>query len=170
MPYSKFLRAVGDSLHFLGVTNFVLEKAGTGFVVRTSAPVEQAKLVKPNLSELVWETQNSSRRHAKLFREDGALHYENSYISWLDAQGKRKRRRRLSAQSSATKNLPQLMRTLGRHLDRVEPHAFRISWGDQEVHLDYQTADGRQIQEILSITKLQELTMRSRFRRGTRKL
>jgi len=169
MPLSKFLRAVGDSLQFLGVTNFVLEKAGAGFVVRTAAPIETGKLNKPNLSEKVWETQASSRRHANLLREDGALHYENSYISWLDAQGKRKRRRRFSAQSSATKNLPQLMRTLGRHLDRVEPHAFRISWGDQEVHLDYQRMDGKQIQEILSIDKLRELTVRSRFRRAPRR-
>jgi hypothetical protein len=169
MPHSKFLRAVGDSLQFLGVTNFVLEKAGSGFVVRTAEPVESVKLLKPNVSEKVWEMQTSSRRHTKLFRDDGALHYEQSYISWLDAQGKRRRRKRVSAQSSATKNLPQLMRTLGRHLDRVEPHAFRISWGDQEVHLDYQLADGSRIQEILSIAKLRELTMRSRFRRAPRK-
>jgi len=169
MPHAKFLRAIGDSLQFLGVTNFVLEKAGSDFVVRTAQPVEPMKLVKPNVSERVWETQTSSRRHAKLFREDGALHYENSYISWLDAQGKRKRRRRFSVQSSATKNLPQLLRTLGRHLDRVEPHSYRVSWGDQEVHLDYQLADGSHLQEILSIPKLRELTVRSRFRRAPRK-
>jgi hypothetical protein len=169
MPHSKFLRAVGDSLHFLGVTSFILEKAGSGFVVRTAQPVEPTKLLKPNLSEKVWETQTSSRRHAKLFREDGALHYEDSYVSWLDAQGKRKRRKRFSVQASATMNLPQLLRTLGRHLDRVEPHSFRISWGEQEVHLDYQLADGSQHQEILSIAKLRDLTVRSRFRRAPRK-
>ena len=169
MPHAKFLRALGDSLQFLGVGNFLLEKAGSGFVVRTAEPVDPGKLLKPNVSEKVWETQNSSRRHAKLFREDGALHYEDSYIAWLDAQGKRKRRKRFSAQASATKNLPQLMRTLGRHLDRVEPHAYRISWGDQEVHLDYQLAGGSRVQEILSIAKLRELTVRSRFRRAPRK-
>jgi len=169
MPHSKFLRAVGDSLHFLGVTSFILEKVGSSFVVRTAQPVEPAKLLKPNLSEKVWETQTSSRRHAKLFREDGALHYEDSYVSWLDAQGKRKRRKRISVQASATKNLPQLLRTLGRHLDRVEPHSFRVSWGEQEVHLDYQLADGSQRQEILSIAKLRELSVRSRFRRAPRK-
>ena len=61
------------------------------------------------------------------------------------------------------------MRTLGRHLDRVEPHSFRVSWGEQEVHLDYQLADGSRVQEILSIAKLRELTLRSRFRRAPRK-
>ena len=169
MPHAKFLRAVGDSLHFLGVTSFILEKVGSGFVVRTAQQVEPAKLLKPNLSEKVWETQTSSRRHAKLFREDGALHYEDSYVSWLDAQGKRKRRKRISVQASATKNLPQLLRTLGGHLDRVEPHSFRVSWGEQEVHLDYQLADGSHRQEILSIAKLRELSVRSRFRRAPRK-
>ena len=169
MPHSKFLRAIGDSLQFLGVANFVLEKAGSSFVVRSAEPVDPAKLVKPNVSERVWETQTSSRRHAKLFREDGALHYEDSYISWLDAQGKRKRRKRFSVQASGTKNLPQLLRTLGRHLDRVEPHAFRVSWGEKEVHIDYQLADGTRGQEILSIAKLRELTVRSRFRRAPRK-
>lgn len=97
------------------------------------------------------------------------MHYESSYVAWLDAQGKRKRRKRFSAQSSASKNLPQLLRTLGRHLDRVEPHAFRISWGEQEVHLDYQSGDGSRHQEILSIAKLRELTVRARFRRAPRK-
>ena len=61
------------------------------------------------------------------------------------------------------------MRSLGRHLDRVEPHKFRISWGDAEVHLDYQLPDGSRIQEVLNIAKLDELTMRSRFRRSARK-
>jgi hypothetical protein len=169
MPHSKFLRAIGDSLQFLGVVNFVIEKAGSSFVVRSAEPVDPARLIKPNVSERVWETQTSSRRHAKLFREDGALHYEDSYVSWLDAQGKRKRRKRFSAQASGTKNLPQLLRTLGRHLDRVEPHAFRVSWGEKEVHIDYQLADGTRGQEILSIAKLRELTVRSRFRRAPRK-
>ena len=89
--------------------------------MRSAEPVDFAKLAKPNLSEKVWETQTNSRLHAKLFREDGALHYDDSYIAWLDAQGKRKRRKRFSAQASGTKTLPQLLRTLGRHLDRVEP-------------------------------------------------
>ena len=81
MPHAKFLRALGDSLQFLGVGNFLLEKAGSGFVVRTAEPVDPGKLLKPNVSEKVWETQSSTRRHAKLFREDGALHYEDSYIA-----------------------------------------------------------------------------------------
>ena len=169
MAHAKTFRAVGESLESLGVRTFTLEKAGQGVTVRTSEPLDPSKLAKANLAEKVWEIAASSRRQAKLFREDGALHYDASYVSWLDAQGQGKRRNRFSAQASGTKNLPQLMRSLGRHLDRVEPHEFRISWGAQEVHLEYQLPDGSRIQEVLNIAKLHELTMSSRYRRAARK-
>ena len=168
MAHAKTFRAVGESLESLGVRTFTLEKAGQGVTVRTSDPLDPSKLAKANLSEKDWEIEASSRRQAKLFREDGVLRYDANYISWLETQGQRKRHNRFSAQSS-TKNLAQLMRSLGRHLDRVEPHKFRISWGDAEVHLDYQLPDGSRIQEVLNIAKLDELTMRSRYRRSARK-
>lgn len=169
MLHAKTFRAVGKSLESLGVLTFTLEKAGPGITVRTSDPLDPSKLAKANLAEKVWEIEASSRRQAKLFREDGVLHYDASYVSWLDAQGQSKRRKRFSAQASGTKNLPELMRSLGRHLDRVEPHTFRISWGNEEVHLDYQSPDGSRIEEVLSMAKLHELTMISRHRRTARK-
>ena len=167
MAHAKTFRAVGESLESLGVRTFTLEKAGQGVTVRTSDPLDPSKLPKANLSEKDWEIEASSRRQAKLFREDGVLRYDADYISWLETQGQRKRHNRFSA--SSKKSLAQLMRSLGRHLDRVEPHKFRISWGDAEVHLDYQLPDGSRIQEVLNIAKLDELTMRSRFRRSPRK-
>ena len=167
MAHAKTFRAVGESLESLGVRTFTLEKAGQGVTVRTSDPLDPSKLAKANLSEKDWEIEASSRRQAKLFREDGVLRYDADYISWLETQGQRKRHNRFSA--SSKKSLAQLMRSLGRHLDRVEPHKFRISWGDAEVHLDYQLPDGSRIQEVLNIAKLDELTMRSRFRRSARK-
>ena len=169
MPHSKSLRAVGDSLQSLGVSKFILEKAGQGYIVRTEQPLDPAQLLKPNLSGTAWERLHPSSRHAKLFRQDGALHYDASYVSWLDAQGKRKRRERFTAQASGTKTLAQLMRTLGRHLDRVEPHDFHFSWGDEAVDLDYRLPDGRPVQEVLTVVKLRELTLRSRFRRAPRR-
>ena len=167
MAHAKTFRAVGESLESLGVRTFTLEKAGQGVTVRTSDALDPSKLAKANLSEKDWEIEASSRRQAKLFREDGVLRYDADYISWLETQGQRKRHNRFSA--SSKKTLAQLMRSLGRHLDRVEPHKFRISWGDAEVHLDYQLPDGSRIQEVLNIAKLDELTMRSRFRRSARK-
>jgi hypothetical protein len=169
MPHSKTLRTVGESLEFLGVLTFTLEKAGQGVTVRTSDPLDPSKLAKANPSKTDRESEASSRRQAKLFREDGALRYDANYISWLDAQGQRKRRAQFSGHAGGTKNLPQLMRSVGRHLDRVDAHEFRISWGDAEIHLDYQLPDGSRIQEVLNVAKLHELTMRSRHRRTARK-
>jgi hypothetical protein len=63
----------------------------------------------------------------------------------------------------------QLLRTVGKHLDRVEPHAFSIQWTKDSVFIDYQLADGQTIREVLAVNKLRELTVRSRVRRARRK-
>jgi hypothetical protein len=63
----------------------------------------------------------------------------------------------------------QLLRTVGKHLDRVEPHKFTISWTKEAVFVDYELGDGQMIREILSASKLRELTVRSRTRRARRK-
>ena len=63
----------------------------------------------------------------------------------------------------------QLLRTVGRHLDRVEPHQFTISWTKEAVFVDYELGDGQRIREILSAAKLRELTVRSRGRRSRRR-
>jgi len=169
MAHAKTFRAIGESLESLGVVTFILEKSGQGVIVRTTDPLDPSKLAKATLSKTDWESEANSRRQAKLFREDGALRYDASYIAWLDTQGQRKRRPQLSAHAGGTKHLPQLMRSVGRHLDRVDAYKFRISWGDAEIHLDYQLPDGSRIQEVLNIAKLHELTIRSRHRRTARK-
>jgi len=170
MPHSKSLRAVGESLRSLEVTSFVLEKSGQGYTVRTHQPIDPAQLLKLYSAEETLEAPNPSSRHAKLFREDGMLHYDASYVSWLGALGTRQRRNRFTAQASSTANLAQLLRTLGRHLDRVEPHDFRIVWNDgAAVSLDYQRPDGSWVQEMLTTARLRELSLQNRLRRAPRK-
>jgi hypothetical protein len=61
------------------------------------------------------------------------------------------------------------MRTLGRHLDRVEPHEFKISWNPNAIKVEYRTAHGNRDEETLTVEKLRELTLRMRFRRAPRK-
>jgi hypothetical protein len=63
----------------------------------------------------------------------------------------------------------QLLRTLGRHIDRYEPRAFTITWSTDSVCVDYDLADGETLREILTIDKLRELTVRSRVRRSPRR-
>jgi hypothetical protein len=167
MPHAKSLRAIGQSLETLGLTSFVLEKRGTDFILHSDALPDLTELGKrESLDEKVWETSRTSQRIAKLARADGGLEFDTSYIAWIDAQGQRKRRRRVSTQATGTKQLSQLMRTLGRHLDRVEPHEFKISWSPTEVAIEYQTAHGNREEETLTVEKLRELTLLMRFRRA----
>lgn len=170
MPHAKSLRAIGQSLESLGVVLFVMEKNGRNYIVRSDTLPDIAKLdSKKDLSEKVWDSPTQARRHARLMREDGTLRYDQSYISWLDAQGRKKRRRRFSAQATGTMKVSQLLRTVGKHLDRLEPHAFTISWTKDAVFVDYELGDGQRVREILSVSKLRDLTVRSRVRRARRR-
>jgi hypothetical protein len=170
MPHAKSLRAIGQSLESLGVVVFVMERNGRNYIVRSDSLPDIAELnTKKNLTEKVWDPPGQARRRARLLGEDGALHYEQPYISWLDAQGRKKRRRRLSAQATGTMKVSQLLRTVGKHLDRVEPHTFTISWTKDAIFVDYELSDGQRIREILSANKLRELTVRSRVRRARRR-
>jgi hypothetical protein len=167
LPHAKSLRAIGQSLESLGVVAFVMEKDGRNYVVRSDALPDVAELdSKKDLTEKVWDVAGSGRKATRLIRDNGSLRYEPPYISWLDAQG---RKRRFSAQATGTMKVSQLLRAVGRHLDRVEPHAFAIQWTKNAVVLNYELADGTMIREILPLEKLRELTVRSRFRRARRK-
>jgi len=170
MPHAKSLRAIGQSLESLGVVAFVMEKEGRSYIVRSdSLPELSALTEKKNLSEKVWDRVSLSKKTSELLKDDGSLRYAPTYVSWLDAQGRKKRRKRLSAQASGTMKVSQLLRTLGRHLDRLEPHAFTISWSRDGVTIHYELPDGRQISEKLSVEKIRELTLRMRFQRSRRR-
>ena len=170
MPHAKSLRAIGQSLESLGVVAFVMEKNGRNYVVRSDSLPDVSQLdVKKDLSEKVWDATGPGGMKARLVGEDGSLRYDSPYISWLDAQGRKKRRRRFSAQATATMKVSQLLRTLGKHLDRVEPHTFSIQWTQDAVLVDYELADGQTVREILSVGKLREQTVRSRIRRARRR-
>ncbi|HWH78008.1 MAG TPA: hypothetical protein VNT76_11580, partial [Candidatus Binatus sp.] len=71
--------------------------------------------------------------------------------------------------ATGTKRLSQWLRTLGRHLEGVEAHEFKISWSPSVVELEYQSAHGRREQETFTVDKLRNLTVRMRFRRAPRK-
>ncbi len=170
MPHAKSLRAIGQSLESLGVVAFIMEKNGRNYIVRSDSLPDVAQLEsKTDLAEKVWEPAGAGRRRAKLAAEDGSLHYDPAYVLWLDSQGRKKRRRRFSAQATGTMKVSQLLRTVGRHLDRVEPHGFSIKWDNDSVVVDYELADGQSVREILPIKKVRELTVRSRVRRARRR-
>jgi hypothetical protein len=170
LPHAKSLRAIGQSLESLGVVAFVMEKNGRNYIVRSDSLPDISQLeLKKDLTEKVWDAPSVGRKHTRLKGEDGSLRYDPSYVSWLDAQGRKKRRRRFSAQATGTMKVSQLLRTVGKHLDRVEPHGFTIQWTKDSVLLDYELSDGQSVREILSLDKVRELTVRSRIRRSRRR-
>ena len=147
-----------------------MEKNGRNYIVRSDSLHDLAQLdLKKDLSEKVWDVNGAGRRRTRLILDDGSLRYDPPYISWLDAQGRKRRRKRFSAQASGTMKVSQLLRAVGKHLDRVEPHAFSIQWTKDAVLLDYESGDGQTIRETLSVDKLRELTVRSRIRRARRR-
>ena len=170
MPHAKSLRAIGQSLESLGIVAFVMEKDGRNYLVRSDSLPDVSQLdFKKDLTEKVWETKDSNYRHTRLLESDGSLRYDPPYLSWLDAQGRKKRRKRISAQATGTMKVSQLLRTVGKHLDRLEPHAFSIRWNQEDVIVEYRLPNGDIAQEILPIKKVRELTVRSRFRRARRR-
>ena len=170
MPHGKSLRAIGQSLESLGVIAFVLEKNGRSYIVRSDSLPDVARMeVTKDLSEKVWEAGGGGTRRRTVVTKDGSLRYEGPYIAWLDAQGRRKRRRRFSAQATGTMKVSQLLRTVGKHLDRLEPHAFSIYWTNNSAIVDYELPNGETVREVLSSDKLRELTVRSRARRSRRR-
>jgi hypothetical protein len=169
MPHAKSLRAIGQSLEAFGVRVFEIVKDGRDYVVRSDQlPDVEQFIRKKSLSEKIWESPTSGRKGEGLGQPDGSFRYAPSYVSWLDAQGRRKRRRRFSSQANASHRLSQLLRTLGRHVDRVEPHSLQISWTETDVTVSYEPGTKELITENLSIDKLRELTLRMRFRRSRR--
>lgn len=170
MPHAKSLRAIGQSLEAFGIVAFVVEKNGRNYVVRSDALPDLARLdAKKDLSEKVWDNRSPGRQRTHFMGEDGSWSYDPAYVSWLDAQGRKKRRRRFTAQATGTMKVSQLLRTLGKHLDRLEPHTLKVSWSKNSIIIDCQLSDGQQIREVMSMDKLRELTVRSRFRRVRRR-
>jgi len=169
MPYSKTLRVIGQSLESLAVETFTIEKRGQDFAVRSETlPLDIDLGFKKTLDEKILESSSLGRKRPLLSAADGWLLYRPPYISWLDAQGRRRRRRRFAAHRGS-RTLSQILRTVGKHLDRVDTSSFQICWTAGSVLVDYELADGSHVRESLSIGKLQELGLRMRLRRAPRR-
>jgi hypothetical protein len=169
LPHDKDLRAIGQSLESLGIVGFVLKKAGQNYFVHCDSLPDLLDIAKSaSLSEKVWDHAPLGRSKVRLVNEDGVLEYDATYISWLDAQGQRKRRRRYSAQVTSKKRLSQLLRVIGRKLDQVEPHSFTVTWTPTGVSVEYELNDGRRMKEELDHAKLSALMIETRFRRAPR--
>ena len=117
----------------------------------------------------IWHRASLAKRTSELLKENGSLSFLPAYVPWLDAQGRKKRRKRHTAQATGTMKLSQRLRTVGRHLDRLEPQALTISWSTTGATIRYELADGQPISEMLSMERVRELTLRMRFQRSGRR-
>ncbi|HXG53325.1 MAG TPA: hypothetical protein VNN77_18150 [candidate division Zixibacteria bacterium] len=166
MAHSTSLRAIGQSLEILGVDTFVIEKDGPRYVVRSdSLPAGSELVFKPTAAGADWE----SPAPARAAERTEELRYDPIYIAWLNAQGRKKRRKRFSSQILGTRRLSQLLRTLGKHLDRVDVATLKIAWAPASVRVEYDTAEGERYQETLTPDELSDLGLRMRFRRARRR-
>jgi hypothetical protein len=161
--HAKSLRAIGQSLEILRVENFELETAGDNYIVRSESLSPTAQWIFRNsLVEKVWGSRLPNQKSKP--SGNGSLCYEPADISWLDAQGQKKRRKQYDAPMVGAGKLSQLLRTVGGHLDRTEASVFKISWASNSVGVDYQPPGGDRERKDFSIEKLRELGLHVRFR------
>lgn len=100
--------------------------------------------------------------------DGGLLRFTPFNISRLDSQGQRKRRAHSSAQMQGSKNLSQLLRSLGDYLDRIKASAFHVRWTPDCVSVDYQEADGVSDSRQFSLERLRQLDLHTMLRRSSR--
>jgi hypothetical protein len=161
--HAKSLRAIGQSLEILRVENFELETQGNNYIVRSESlsPTTQW-IFRNSLVEKVWGSRLPNQKSTP--SGDRSLCYEPTDISWLDAQGQKKRRNHSYAPMVGAGKLSQLLRTVGGHLDRIDANVFKISWTSSSICVDYQPPVGDRERKDFSVEKLRELGLHMRFR------
>jgi hypothetical protein len=162
--HAQSLRAIGQSLEVLRVENFELEKEGNSYVVwsESLSPTSQW-IFRNSLVEKVWGSRVPNQKPTP--SGDKVLCYEPPDISWLDAQGQKKRRKQSYPPIVGAGKLSQLLRAVGGHLDRMETTVFKISWAASSVSIDYHLpGGGDRERKDFSVEKLHDLGLHMRFR------
>ena len=165
MNHGRSLRVIGQVLDGGSVSSFELEKArhAQDYRLRTTSAIKRHEwILRPELGENGF-IEESGRPVAG----DGLLRFTPVVISRLESQEQRKRRAHSSAQTQGSKNLSQLLRSLGDHLDRIKASAFRVTWTPDSVSVEYQEADGLSDSRQFSPERLRQLDLHTRFRRSS---
>jgi hypothetical protein len=166
MPYSKSLRAIGQSLETVHVEAFGLEKEGDSYVVRSqSLTPSRLWILSNSLVEDVRDSPGPDPKSTHLTGGEGWVCYGPFDISLLDAQGRKKRRNESFVQVRGGSKLSHLLRALGDYLDQKQASTFNISWSPDSLSVDYQVSGGQRGQKKFTVEKLQELHSHMRFRK-----
>ena len=165
MNHAKSLRVIGQSLDIASVPSFELEKErhAQDYLLRSDSLTKTREWILRDSLHKNDFIEESGRPVA----DDALLRFTPIDISRLESQGKRKRRAHSSAQMQGSKNLSQLLRSLGDHLDRIQASAFHVTWTPDSVSVDYQEAAGLSDSRQFSPEQLRQLDLHTRFRRSS---
>ena len=176
LPLAQRLRSIGQALEDLRVQDFELETDGDDFVVRGQAA---PKVVEPPILETKASSAGGLRR---LFGGSAPrqpeppppppeptvvdLRFTPEDISLLDSNGRTKRQE--TAAMPDFYSVPQVLRTIGDYLERLERKLLRVERQGATVTIEYETAYGETGAEERTAASLYELSVRMYLRRSER--
>ena len=124
MSQAKTFRAIGQSLEILRVEAFEISKTDSDYVVHAdrlshtdSQSILQQRLVR---NEVPLPTDKSSDQTVYT----GSMRYSPMSISWLEAYGRRKRKKSSFSNRRGGNKLSHLLRALGDSLDTSLPQDY----------------------------------------------
>jgi hypothetical protein len=166
MLHAKSLRVIGQSLEMLRLRAFRLDKEGDFYIVQSESLTETHEwILRNNLAEIILDLPLPDPKSTQLTVGDGWLCYGPLDIARLNAGEKDKTDNHRFEQTREAEKLPQLLGTLGEHLDSKKATAFKISWAPDSVSIDYQTPSGVRERKDFTVEKLQQHALYARFRR-----
>jgi hypothetical protein len=162
MLHSKALRVIGQALDEIRATTFELEKHGQYYELWSEALITADEWILRKTFGSNFSMQRTQRYETKY-----SAQLTLTDISWLEANGQKKRRNYTSSNSRATKSLSQFLRTLGNHLDNNQVTAFHVSWTPAYISvLKLPTSEPLGIERTtLTTEKLQQLSLEMKIRR-----
>ena len=161
MVHASSLRVIGQALEVADVRAFELEKHGQYYVVWSDSLANAEKWISD------WAlTTDCSAAGARQDKANCSLCFSRSDIIRLDHKASKRRRSESSSYTQRNK-LPQLLRTVGEHLDRNAVGAFRLSWTPEDARVSILPTNDLVLEKItFTHEKLRQLSLHTRFRRS----
>ena len=162
MLHSKALRVIGQALDEIRAVTFELEKHGQYYELWSEALITADEWILRKTFGSNFSMQSTQRYETKY-----SAQLNSTDISWLEANGQKKRRNYTSSNSRTTKSLSQFLRTLGNHLDNNQVTAFHVSWTPPYISVIMFPTNGPFVIDRTTFTteKLQQLSLEMKIRR-----
>ena len=154
---SQSLRAIGQSLEFLSISSFEVERQRDNFRVRiagdeTANEKQRGRKFFDLIADVVWGACDFDTLPRQAGRLMGPLDYGSADIIRLDTQGAL-RRGNVNAFTD-NRTLSQALRLVGDYLDRKKARAYTVSMAGQSLSLIYQTSKGDESRETFNSENL----------------